>query len=383
MNKNTSYLINIRHISNNMEVLSVEGYLVLENGDDFEGNWIGHTPKQSIEGEVVFFTGMTGYQEVVTDPSFKGQIVVFTYPLIGNYGINEWDFESVVPQVSGVIISEYSFESHHYEAVSTFADYLKKWNIPVLANVDTRAVVKRIRKQGVMGGALVANPDDANLDNYKSIEERMLISEVSTQTIESFGTGSYHVVMMDFGYKKSIITSLNDVGCKVTVVPYNTSFETIESLEPDGIMLSNGPGDPKQMSFHLPEIKKLVQKYPTLAICLGHQLIALSFGGNTKKLKFGHRGANQPVIDLIQKKVFMTSQNHTFVVDENSLKGTGFSARYLNVNDKSVEGMIHSSLPIISVQFHPEAHPGPSDSAWLFTDFIGLMNSVRREKVYA
>lgn len=361
----------------------MKGYLVLENGDQFEGAWVGQIPNEPLEGEVVFFTGMTGYQEVVTDPSFKGQIVVFTYPLIGNYGINEIDFESVAPQVSGVIVSECSTDGHHYEAVTTFADYLQKWNIPLMKNIDTRAVVKRLRTEGVMGGQMVSHPEQAVLDNYKSIEEKMLIHEVSTKKIESFGDGPYHVVLMDFGYKKSIVTSLNHVGCKVTVVPYDTSFETVQSLKPDGIMLSNGPGDPKQMGFHLPVIKKLVLHYPTLAICLGHQLTALALGGNTKKLKFGHRGANQPVIDLVQKKVFMTSQNHTFVVDEASLKGTGFSARYINVNDKSVEGMIHANLPIISVQFHPEAHPGPSDSSWLFTDFVGLMNSVRREKVYA
>lgn len=361
----------------------MKGYLVLENGDQFEGNWVGEIPAEPLEGEVVFFTGMTGYQEVLTDPSFKGQIVVFTYPLIGNYGINEVDFESELPHVSGVIISEYSEESHHYEAVSTFGQYLQKWNIPLLKNVDTRAVVKRIRTTGVMGGQMVSNPEQATLDQYTPIEERMLTSEVSTTKIETYGTGLHHVVLIDFGYKKSIVTSLNHVGCKVTVVPYNTSYETIESLKPDGIMLSNGPGDPMQLTFYLPIIKKLALQYPTLAICLGHQLLGLAFGATTKKLKFGHRGANQPVIDLLKKKVFMTSQNHTFIVDDNSLKGTGFTATYLNVNDKSVEGMTHESLPIISVQFHPEAHPGPSDSSWLFTDFVGLMNSVKGEKIYA
>lgn len=366
-----------------MGVLKLEGFLVLENGENFAGSWVGYKPDQPLEGEVVFFTGMTGYQEVVTDPSFKGQIVVFTYPLIGNYGINEVDFESVKPQVSAVIISEYSVESHHYEAVSTFAAYLDKWQIPILTNVDTRAVVKRIRKQGVMGGILASDIEDACFDNYQAIENKMLVKDVSTDKIVSYGTGSYHVVLVDFGYKKSIVTSLNQAGCRVTVVPYNTSFESIQALNPNGIMLSNGPGDPKQMTFQLPVIKKLLRNYPTLSICLGHQLTALALGGNTKKLKFGHRGANQPVIDLLAKKVFMTSQNHTFVVDEQSLEGTGLSARYLNVNDNSIEGLIHTSLPIISVQFHPEAHPGPSDSAWLFEDFIGLMNSVRREKAYA
>lgn len=361
----------------------MKGYLVLENGDQFEGSWIGQVPEKPVEGEVVFFTGMTGYQEVLTDPSFKGQIVVFTYPLIGNYGINETDFESIEPQVSGVIICESNDGNHHYEAVHTFQEYIQKWNIPLLAHVDTRAVVRRIRTHGVMGGQMVSHPEQATFENYQTIEEKMLISEVSTKEIQSYGDGSYHVVLVDFGYKKSILTSLMEAGCKVTVVPYNTPYETIQAMRPDGIMLSNGPGDPKQMEFHLPVIKKLVQNYPTLAICLGHQLVALAFGGNTKKLKFGHRGGNQPVMDLDQKKVFMTSQNHTFVVDEDSLKGTGFRIRYLNVNDKSVEGMTHLHLPVISVQFHPEAHPGPSDSAWIFDDFVSLMNSVRREKVYA
>lgn len=378
MNKNTFLVIIIRRGGAH----KVKGYLVLENGDQFEGDWVGQKPNEPLQGEVVFFTGMTGYQEVITDPSFKGQIVVFTYPLIGNYGINEVDFESVIPQVSGVIVSECSDDYHHYEAMSTFADYLQKWNIPLLENIDTRAVVKRLRKHGVMGGQMVSHPDEVALDKYQA-EEKMLVSEVSTKQMETYGTGSYHVVLLDFGYKKSIVTSLNHVGCKVTVVPYNTSFETVQSLNPDGIMLSNGPGNPKQMAFHLPVVKRLVLNYPTLAVCLGHQLLALAFGGNTKKLKFGHRGANQPVIDLVQKKVFMTSQSHTFVVDDDSLKGTGFSVRYVNVNDQSVEGMIHAILPIISVQFHPEAHPGLSDTSSLFADFVGLMMSARREKAYA
>ncbi|WLR51560.1 carbamoyl phosphate synthase small subunit [Bacillus tianshenii] len=361
----------------------MEGYLVLESGEAFQGTWEGKAPEKAIDGEVVFFTGMTGYQEVLTDPSFKGQIVVFTYPLIGNYGINEHDFESIEPQVTGVILSECSQQGYHYESKVTFSEYLQKWNIPVLSGVDTRAVVKRIREQGVMGGALAQEVQQADLGSYKGIEEQNLIQKVSVKSAQTFGDGENHVVLMDFGYKKSIVDSLVSAGCRVTVVPYNTTFEQVKALEPNGVMLSNGPGDPKQMNFHVKEIKKMAEYYPTLAICLGHQLLSLAFGGETTKLKFGHRGANQPVIDLENKTVFMTSQNHTFVVDADSLKNTEFTVRYRNVNDGSVEGMKHSKYPITSVQFHPEAHPGPADSANLFNEFVTSMKSVRREKVYA
>ncbi|OEH91641.1 carbamoyl phosphate synthase small subunit [Bacillus solimangrovi] len=361
----------------------MNGYLVLENDESFQGVWKGAVPETPIEGEVVFFTGMTGYQEVLTDPSFKGQIVVLTYPLIGNYGINDFDFESSEPQVTAVVICECSEQGYHYESKKTFSQYLQKWNIPVLSGVDTRAVVKRIREQGVMGGLLVKDIADVQFEHYQTIEEKNLIPQVSVTKAQTFGEGHFHVVLMDFGYKKSIVDSLVSVGCKVTIVPYNTTFQEVCQLNPDGVMFSNGPGDPKQMSFHLSEIKKMAQHYPTLAICLGHQLLSLAFGGETEKLKFGHRGSNQPVIDIDSRKVFMTSQNHTFVVQENSLENTNFTVRYRNVNDGSVEGMNHAKYPITSVQFHPEAHPGPVDSVSLFHEFVTSMQSVRREEVYA
>lgn len=359
----------------------MKGYLVLSTGEKFEGEWLGS--RDSVYGEVVFFTGMTGYQEVITDPSFKGQIVVFTYPLIGNYGINEVDDESKVPQVSGVITCECSEEGFHYESKKSFSQHCAEQGIPVLVGVDTRAVVKRIRELGDMGAIITNDLSTVDFKNHVSIGERNLVEEVSVQSVETFGQGGHHVVLVDFGYKKSIVDSLVKMDCKVSVVPYNTSFEAIEHLNPDGILLSNGPGNPKQVSGELGKIKKLATTYPTMGICLGHQLLALAFGGDTEKLRFGHRGANQPVQDLVTKRVYMTSQNHSYVVKEDSMKESGFTIRYKNINDGSVEGLAHTEYPITSIQFHPEAHPGPSDSEEIFSVFINAMSSKGREKAYA
>ena len=359
----------------------MKGYLVLSTGEIFEGEWLGGI--EEVYGEVVFFTGMTGYQEVITDPSFKGQIVVFTYPLIGNYGMNDVDNESRLSQVSGVIMSELSDEGFHYESTISFSERCQKESIPMLVGVDTRAVVKRIRELGDMGAILTTDLDKVDFSNKQTIGTRDLVKEVSTTTIETYGNGEHHVVLVDFGYKQSIVDSLIAMDCKVTVVPYDTSFETIKVLQPDGILLSNGPGNPKKLAKHLADIKKLATSYPTLGICLGHQLLALAFGGDTEKLRFGHRGANQPVQDLVTKQVYMTSQNHSYVVKEEEISQTGFTVRYKNINDGSVEGLTHSLYPITSVQFHPEAHPGPSDSETIFTLFKNEMSSKRREKAYA
>ncbi|MFC4320675.1 carbamoyl phosphate synthase small subunit [Litchfieldia salsa] len=356
----------------------MKGYLFLENGEKFEGELTASSNQEQFEGEVVFYTGMTGYQEVLTDPSYKNQIVVFTYPLIGNYGINEQDFESKKPHVAGVIVLECKDATNHYEAKYSLKEYLDKWNVPLLSHVDTRSVVKQIRNHGTMQGYLAQTETKGC-----STIEKFPVSEVSTKTQVSYGRGNKHVVLLDFGCKKSIIESLVERDCTVTVVPYHTTYEKIKELKPDGIVLSNGPGDPKQLNPYLPTIKKTIEKYPTLAICLGHQLVALSFGADTKKLTFGHRGANQPVFDTLKNKVFITSQNHSYVVDELSLKKTSLTARFKNVNDQSIEGVAHRTLPIVSVQFHPEAHPGPSDSSWVFDDFIESLLNVRREKQYA
>lgn len=358
----------------------MKGYLVLSTGETFAGEWYGSN--EPAYGEVVFFTGMTGYQEVLTDPSYKGQIVVFTYPLIGNYGINGMD-EHMIPQVSGLVMSECSEEGFHYESQSTFSNYCKEKRIPMLVGVDTRAIMKRLRELGDISAIITNDLDEVDFSQYTPMEEKNLVKEVSTKQIESYGNGDFHVILVDFGHKKSIIRTLVNMDCKVTVVPYDTPFEQIKSLAPNGIVLSNGPGNPKQVSQELNKIKQLAMAYPTIGICLGHQLLALAFGGDTEKLHFGHRGTNQPVQDLVTKRVYMTCQNHSYVVKEESLRNTGFTVRYKNINDGSVEGLTHEFFPITTIQFQPEAHPGPSDSEEIFSMFINEMRLSGREKEYA
>ncbi|MBP3038831.1 carbamoyl phosphate synthase small subunit [Bacillaceae bacterium Marseille-Q3522] len=355
----------------------MKGYIHVSSGECFSGKWIIPPAAKKVEGEIVFFTGMTGYQEVLTDPSYKDQIIVFTYPLIGNYGINAVDFESKKPHVAGVVVYQANQSTYHYQAEHSFVDYLKKWNIPLIAHVDTRAIVKKIRKEGTMPALLSTS---AGKESFQ-VEESGKVAGVSSTQIEVYGNGNPHIVLFDYGKKMSILRSLLAENCKVTVVPYHTSFQTIQKLNPDGVLLSNGPGDPMELKPYLHDLQKTITSYPTLGICLGHQLVALALGGKTEKLTFGHRGANHPVMDLQKGKVFMSSQNHSYVVAEKALKGTGLKASFYNLHDKSIEGLVHEKYPIITVQFHPEAHPGPAEGHYIFDEFLDLVKQSKERSV--
>jgi len=363
----------------------VKGYLVLETGDVFEGEWIGNS--QEVLGEVVFNTSMTGYQEMITDPSYAGQILVFCYPLIGNYGVNPFDYESHKPHVAGVILGEVCQSPSHYLSNQSFTEQLEEAGVSGLTGVDTRALVQIIRKQGAIKGFITTQePELAKKDKKWQEEEAQTlftknwVAEVSSKEIVTYENLGPHIALIDYGYKKSILDALLQAECKVTVLPYNTSFAQLAALNPDGLLLSNGPGDPMSIQEIFPEIKKMTETYPTMGICLGHQLIALAHGAKTTKLTYGHRGGNHPVKEIFTGKVRMTSQNHGYVVLDESIDQNHFEVTYRNVNDGSIEGLRHKQLPIQTVQFHPEAHPGPSDTAYLFDQFIHQLTQVGEMK---
>jgi carbamoyl-phosphate synthase small subunit len=346
----------------------MKGSITLANGTSFAGDWLGD--HQYCSGEVVFYTGMTGYEQVLTDPSYQGQIVVFSYPFIGNYGFMQESMESAQIQVSGVIMADcYPFELEGEQ--HSLTAYLNHHQIPALTNVDTRALIQQIREKGSVPAVMHASTIPS--DSFK-------LQECWPKTaLQKFGTGKTHIVLIDFGYKKSIADSLIDQGCTVTVVPFDYETEEIEKLNPDGFVFSNGAGDPMRFSKYFHRYKNIAVRYPVLGICLGHQILALAFGGETMKLKFGHRGANHPVMNVKTGKVSMSSQNHSYVVKKESLHSTGFNIWFENVNDKSVEGLWHSQYDVSSVQFHPEAAPGPQEHAQIFQDFI--QNVKHKEKV--
>jgi carbamoyl-phosphate synthase small subunit len=372
--------------------------LALEDGTVFEGRSFGAPVERT--GEVVFNTAITGYQEVFTDPSYSGQIVVLTYPQIGNYGANEGDKEAARAHIEGLVVREFSPLSSNWRADETAQEFLTKSGVPVISEIDTRALVRHLRSRGVMRGALwAAGAPDQKIDTAQLVERarqspsmngRDLATRVTTPQPYEWNAGvvycspsdlesdpaeiRHHVVAYDFGIKRNILRRLVHSGCRVTVVPASTSAKDVLALKPDGVFLSNGPGDPEPLTAPAAEVRKLVGKVPIFGICLGHQVLGLALGGKTYKLKFGHRGSNHPVMNKITGRVEITSHNHGFAVDPASLNRNDLEITHINLNDDTLEGFRHRNYPVFCVQYHPEASPGPHDSHYLFGDFVKLMD---------
>jgi carbamoyl-phosphate synthase small subunit len=365
--------------------------LALEDGSVYTGHGFGAAGETS--GEVVFNTSMTGYQEVLTDPSYKGQIVTMTYPLIGNYGINSEDRESKQPQVEGFIVRECARIPSNFRSHQTLDAYLKEHRIIGLEGIDTRSLVRRLRVRGAMMGVLsTTDLDDARLVKAAQIcpsivgrdLAKVVMPEKTYPWRDGFnspfvtqaltrGRRPHRVVALDFGMKWNILRCLTESGCEVTVVPGTTSAKDILALEPDGVFLSNGPGDPEPLTYAIDSIRQLIGKKPIFGICLGHQLLGLALGAKTFKLKFGHRGANQPVLNQRTGRVEITTQNHGFAVCPETLPAE-VESTHINLNDNTLEGLRHKRYPVISVQYHPEASAGPHDSTYLFDEFRKLMD---------
>ncbi|MEE8418614.1 MAG: glutamine-hydrolyzing carbamoyl-phosphate synthase small subunit [Dehalococcoidales bacterium] len=364
----------------NISTAARKAILVIEDGSIYEGFTFG--AETGAYGEVVFSTSMVGYQEMLTDPSYAGQILITTYPLVGNYGINDQDFESNKIQVSGFVVREACPEPSHYLSHQTLHHYLAESGIPGIYGVDTRAITRRLRSNGLMMGVITSDltPQQA----LKQIREGSrygatdFVRQVTSDTVykwepEAKAKHAYHVAVLDCGLKYSILRILKSMDCEVTVVPCTTTADEILKLGPDGILLSPGPGDPEILDYVVETVKKLVDKKPIMGICLGNQLLARAFGGKTFKLKFGHRGSNHPVRDLTNGRIYITAQNHGYAVDADSL-GDGLEVTHINLNDGTVEGMRHKELPIFSIQYHSEASPGPLDNTYLFKDFVEMMS---------
>ena len=371
----------------------MKAYLVLENGMVFEGRAIGCWPDSDAEaavGELVFTTGMTGYLETLTDPSYAGQIIMQTFPMIGNYGVISQDFEGK-SFAKGYVVHELIDTPSNFRSEGKLDAFLKEQGIPGICGVDTRALTRLIRENGVMNACLYQSSEfKVQSSNMSGLLERIreyrvknAVAEVSTKKVLEFGPGSptsaacscaeeetLHVVLIDYGAKRNIIRCLVKRGCRVTVVPHDTTAEEILAMKPDGVMLSNGPGDPAENVFEVQQIAKLVGKLPVFGICLGHQLTALAMGGKTYKLKYGHRGANQPVTD--GKRTWITTQNHGYAVESESMKGTA-QLSFRNANDQSCEGLEYPGKRCFTVQFHPEACAGPHDTEFLFDRFLRMM----------
>lgn len=348
-------------------------YICLENGDVFEGRSFG--AKGEVLGELVFTTGMGGYIETLTDPSYFGQIVIQTFPLIGNYGFIDEDMESESSAVSAYIVREYCDNPSNFRCDYNLEKFLIDNNIIGVYDVDTRELTKVIRESGVMNAVITSNPQNADIERIKEYQIIKAVKTVSCQKpyMSASDEHKHNVVLIDYGTKKNIVRELNKRGCNVAVVPYDTKAEDILSLNPDGIMLSNGPGDPAENTNAIEELKKLVGKKPIFAICLGHQLLALSQGAETTKLKYGHRGVNQPVKNLETGRTFISSQNHGYAVVNETVEAAGGVVSFINANDETCEGIDYKEKMAFSVQFHPEACSGPLDTRFIFDKFINMM----------
>ena len=372
----------------------MQAILALEDGRVFRGE--GYGAPGDCQGEVVFNTSLTGYQEIATDPSYAGQIVVLTNPQIGNYGTNQADNEAAKPFIEGLIVREFSAISSNWRSEQVTDEYMERYKVPVLAEIDTRALVRHLRDNGAMRGVISTEVDDpdALVERARSIRKMDgtdLARVVSTKSVYRFGPedsrnqtgdpllpdqgGDYdlHVVAYDFGIKHNILRMLSREGCRVTVVPAETTAEDALALKPDGVFLSNGPGDPEPVDYAVKAIRNMMGRVPVFGICLGHQLCGLALGGRTYKLKFGHHGGNHPVRNNATGKVEITAHNHNFAVDPDSIDVNEVELTHVDLNDQTLEGLRHKTLPLFTVQYHPEAAPGPHDSHYLFRDFRKMM----------
>lgn len=372
----------------------MESIFVLEDGTVFHGQ--AHGARGERFGEVVFNTSLWGYQEILTDPSYAGQIVVLTYPHIGNYGANPLDSESVRPFAEGLVVRELSESPSNWRSAEEASEFLARFGVPGISGIDTRALVRHLRTHGAMRGAISSiDLDEASLVAKAKASPSMvgldLASRVSTAfrypwnepTKDLFDAGQcpsaprFDVVAFDYGVKHNILRRLVDCGCRVKVVPARTSAEDVLAMKPDGVFLSNGPGDPEPLQYAARNVRELMGRVPIFGICLGHQIVGLALGGKTYKLPFGHHGGNHPVLNLDTGKVEITAHNHGFAVDPDSLKFSEVAFTHQNLNDQTLEGLRHKSLPLFTVQYHPEASPGPHDSEYLFANFVAMMEEWR------
>ncbi|HUI43012.1 MAG TPA: glutamine-hydrolyzing carbamoyl-phosphate synthase small subunit [Terriglobia bacterium] len=372
----------------------MESILALEDGRVFRGRGDGASGERC--GEVVFNTSLTGYQEILTDPSYAGQIVILTYPHIGNCGTNGLDSESLKPYAEGMVVREVSQLASNWRSTEDTSKFLADFGVPVISEIDTRALVRHLRRYGAMRGIIsTVDGDEASLVAKAKASPSMVGLDLASRVAAAsryewtepsariFGEGDgpppprFHVVAYDYGIKRNILRKLVDIGARVTVVPAATSANDVLALKPDGVFLSNGPGDPEPVEYAAQAVRELAGRVPVFGICLGHQIVGLALGGRTYKLKFGHHGGNHPVMNLETQKVEITSQNHGFAVDPDSLKSSEVLLTHINLNDQTLEGLRHRTMPLFSVQYHPEASPGPHDAAYLFHRFATMMEESR------